>query len=812
MEGQDAASAVGKEGAAEEDGVVSASALAKEAAVLFQNRRYAEGVDILKQLLLKKQDDPKVLHNIAVAEYFHDGCPDPKKLLDVLDRVKKKYEGLAHSSREQVEAANGIASNATVGSRGNSNAAHQLSFVNNSLVAYSEEFDTSIVKFNTAVILYHLHDYGQALSVLNSLYQNIEPIDETTALHVCLLLLDIALMSQDATKAADIIQYLEKSFGVGNTINQNDNGSMIQHHSSNQHKLLAKSNTAPDVSNSDSTAVENPLVGNLSDDSLEYETLYSTLDSGAQNLGRPSRNDLSKTSADLAASAADLKLKLQLYKVRLLLLTRNIKVAKRELKLAMNMARGRDSSIELLLKSQLEYARGNHRKAVKLLSAPTNRTEPAMLTMFYNNLGCLHHKQKAHNTSNFFFTKALRQSSSFQSEKPLKLATFSQDKSRLISYNCGLQHLVCRKPGIAARCFREAVPLFYNRPLFWLRFAECSLLALEMGLLSSRSDSSSCSDGEIIKVHVVGSGKWRQVVVDPVNSANNYSGSGGDLLSLSFARQCLLNAQLLLDTSEEKTAKTGLSTAASEANNIKQAITVSSDIKANANGDPKGGASSIATLQSSVASYEDMCRKENHKIKQAILVDLAFTELCLGNYLQTLSVVKAVQQMPDCSRMYVFLSRLYAAEALCHLNRPKEAAEELATYIAEGKNTEWPFNDEDLEKWFEEKGSSDSDDNVNGSTNKKSISEECKYLWSLKPEEARGMLYVNLAVMSAVQGDLEQASSFMKQGLGFLPDNPKALLASLYLDLLQGKAQEALPKLRQSRHVRFLRSSVTVSS
>lgn len=60
MEGQDAASAVGKEGAAEEDGVVSASALAKEAAVLFQNRRYAEGVDILKQLLLKKQDDPKV--------------------------------------------------------------------------------------------------------------------------------------------------------------------------------------------------------------------------------------------------------------------------------------------------------------------------------------------------------------------------------------------------------------------------------------------------------------------------------------------------------------------------------------------------------------------------------------------------------------------------------------------------------------------------------------------------------------------------------------------------------------------------------
>lgn len=71
--------------------------------------------------------------------------------------IQKKYEGLAHSSREQVEAANGIASNATVGSRGNSNAAHQLSFVNNSLVAYSEEFDTSIVKFNTVRYLNDHH-------------------------------------------------------------------------------------------------------------------------------------------------------------------------------------------------------------------------------------------------------------------------------------------------------------------------------------------------------------------------------------------------------------------------------------------------------------------------------------------------------------------------------------------------------------------------------------------------------------------------------------------------------------------------------
>lgn len=30
----------------------------------------------------------QVLHNIAIAEYFRDGCSDPRKLLEVLNNVK----------------------------------------------------------------------------------------------------------------------------------------------------------------------------------------------------------------------------------------------------------------------------------------------------------------------------------------------------------------------------------------------------------------------------------------------------------------------------------------------------------------------------------------------------------------------------------------------------------------------------------------------------------------------------------------------------------------------------------------------------
>ncbi|KAG6479149.1 hypothetical protein ZIOFF_062610 [Zingiber officinale] len=64
-------------------------------------------------------EDFIVLHNITVAEYFRDGCTDPRNLLDALNKVK-------------------------------------------------------------AIILYYIHEYAQSLSVFKKLFQNIEPIEEDT--------------------------------------------------------------------------------------------------------------------------------------------------------------------------------------------------------------------------------------------------------------------------------------------------------------------------------------------------------------------------------------------------------------------------------------------------------------------------------------------------------------------------------------------------------------------------------------------------------------------------------------------------------
>ena len=79
----------------------------------------------------------------------------------------------------------------------------------------------------------------------------------------------------------------------------------------------------------------------------------------------------------------------------------------------------------------------------------------------------------------------------------------------------------------------------------------------------------------------------------------------------------------------------------------------------------------------------------------------------------------------------------------------------------------------------------------------------------LKPEEARGMLYANLAALSAVKGDLEWAHCYEIQALSTIPNSAKAVLTAIYVDIMAGKSQKALTKLKQCSRVRFLPSSST---
>ncbi|OWM65939.1 CCR4-NOT transcription complex subunit 10 isoform X1 [Punica granatum] len=819
------------------------SAVAKEAALLFQSRKYTECLELLHQLAQKKEHDPKVLHNIAITEFFWDGCSNPRRLIEVLSDVKRKSEVLARTSLEQVEATSNAGSRGTLGSKGNASAPeHQISVANNTSIFYVDEFDHSVAILNIAVIWFHLSEYSKALSILEPLYNKIQPIDETIALHICLLLLDVALACHDIAKSADVLNYLEKPL---------DNGTAIQQQSAN---LVVKSSSVPSNSavadNSDLgtsaglNTSDKSLARTLSDETLDYESMMSALDIGGHNLGSSqalsSSNNFSRSVFDKSLPSVDLKLKLQLYKVRFLLLSGNLKAAKREVKGAMN-ARG-DSSIAILLKSQLEYARGNYRKAIKLLMALENRTEGAIGSMFFNNLGCIYHELAKFHTASIFFTKALTSSSSLRKEKPLRLSTLSQDKSLFISYNCGVQNLASGKPVLAARCLLKAQTAFYNKPLFWFRLAECCLMASEMGLLKNGGVSLESSE---LKLYVIGKGKWRRLAIKDESSRNGLSHSaektdwsissndGQPKLSLSLARLCLYNALHILSSCESglhSSSSSPLDSSevndSSETRNVNHKILQGVEAKLSAmnlglsqvtsNGDTKEQKAVVSQelISSSLSIYEETSRRKNKIVKEAVTANQAFVELELENPIGALSCARSLLQIPDCSRVYAFLGHMYAAEALCLLNRPSEASEHLSVYLAEGKNMRLPFTEEDFEQWRVVKNSECEETNNGGGPVSSIISrsEEPQILTFLKPEEARAALYVNLAAKSAMDGELQKALELVNQALVMSANSREALLTSVYIHLALGNSREALSKLKQLSRVRFLPFPVSSES
>lgn len=628
--------------------------------------------------------------------------------------------------------------------------------------------------------------------------------------------------------------YLEKAFG-GGSVSQGEGGSVAQQQSTN---LLAKyssvpsSSSAADSTNSDLaasiSAAENPLSRTLSEETLEDDSVLGlpSFDISGQNLARPvglaSTNELSRTLVDKSVSSVDLKLKLQLYKVRFLLLTRNLKLAKREVKHAMNIARGRDSTMALFLKSQLEYARGNHRKAIRLLLASTNRTEMGISSMFNNNLGCIYYQLGKCHTSSIFFSKALNNSASLRKEKPLKLLTFSQDKSAVITYNCGIQYLACGKPLLAARCFQKASLVFYKQPLLWLRLAECCLLAFEKGLIKAGQSPSERSE---VRVQVIGKGRWRHLVMDDGVLKNGHVDSAGvdelPKLSLSFARQCLFNALHLLNCPDSSyLAKSSLEeNESSEATSNQKSLPVL-DSKSSvglgqvtSNGDAKEhkGGTNLDVILNSVSHCEDICKRENQMIKQAILANIAYVELQLENPVKALAAARSLLECVDCSRIYTFLGHVYAAEALCMLNKSKEAAEHFSIYLSAGTNVELPFSQEDCEQWRMEKTVDSEELNGGQVAAKNSSVENAPDINLPNPEEARAVLYANIAATLAIQGDLERAHHFLMQALPLLSRSTEATLTAIYVDLMLGKSQEALAKLKQCNRVRFVPGTVQLS-
>ncbi|KAK7076165.1 CCR4-NOT transcription complex subunit 10, partial [Halocaridina rubra] len=287
--------------------------LAQAALAEFNKSNYQTTLTLLNQLQESRPKDPKVLMNKAVAEYYRS---DLKKT----DAFRKQLVEICSQAGFKIDE-----------------------------VSLSGEVDQSVIHLNNCVILYHLHQYRTALALLEKMYVGLESLEESVGIGVCLLMAECYLGAYQPEKVLTVISHTETTFLP----------QPLPHTPSpKQAPSQEKENKSPEK-------IYVPF-GSGSNGGSSSSSSSSSIGSSSVPPPPPPPDEIR-----CSATQEQLRAKLQQLRVRALLMMRALRVAKKELKTVVTHAvsSGKSLNITLVsLKSQLEYLRGNYRKAIKVLN------------------------------------------------------------------------------------------------------------------------------------------------------------------------------------------------------------------------------------------------------------------------------------------------------------------------------------------------------------------------------------------------------------------------------------------------------------
>ncbi|KAM9387334.1 CCR4-NOT transcription complex subunit 10 isoform 2-T2 [Phaethornis superciliosus] len=534
------------------------------------------------------KDDYKITLNTAVAEF----CKSNQTTTDNFRQTLNQLKNQVHSAVEEMD---GL-----------------------------DDVENSMLYYNQAVILYHLRQYTEAISVGEKLYQFIEPFEEKFAQAVCFLLVDLYLLTYQAEKALHLLAVLEKMISQGNNNSKN----------------------------------------------------------GKNESGNNTNKDSSNQKAEGGTLIEVAKSKIHQYKVRAYIQMKSLKACKREIKSVMNTAG--NSAPSLFLKSNFEYLRGNYRKAVKLLNSANIAEHPGFMKtgeclrcMFWNNLGCIHFAMGKHNLGIFYFKKALQENDNAcaqlgtGSSDPGKkfsgrpMCTLLTNKRYELLYNCGIQLLHIGRPLAAFECLIEAVQVYHSNPRLWLRIAECCIAANKG---TSEQETKGLPSKKGIVQSIVGQGYHRKIVLASQSIQNVVYNDGQSsaipVASMEFAAICLRNALLLLpEDQQEPKQENGSKTSSQLGGNTENSESSEACSNKSHEGDKFIAAPPSSPLK----------KQELENLRCSILACSAYVALALGDNLMALNHADKLLQQPKLSGSLKFLGHLYAAEALISLDRISDA-------------------------------------------------------------------------------------------------------------------------------------------
>eukprot|EP00026_Physarum_polycephalum_P002861 Phypoly_transcript_02870.p1 GENE.Phypoly_transcript_02870~~Phypoly_transcript_02870.p1 ORF type:complete len:843 (+),score=269.67 Phypoly_transcript_02870:83-2611(+) len=543
-----------------EDPDTDNEALAAAALQYFKEKNPTKALDCLSKLKSKgKENDPKILHNIALTEYYMNGTSDPQKLLDELGKVKALV--LEKTTTAQSESGEGQEEG----------------------VPPSEDIDSALLQYNQAVLLFQTRKYASALEILTRLFKTIEPIEDYLAVRICFLLVDLYILMKQPEKGFGVIAYLEKLHANLNkpaeekpALDKEEKEKEYQ-----KEKEKDKENKEKEKENKSKDKEKDK------DKDKDKESVSESLFQKPEPIP-PSTYSYDSPTKVLCLSPLELDFSIHLYKSKLHLLrpSTDLDLAKEEIKHA--MAAGAKvhpltAPMCVFMKAHQEYLRGNHKKAITLMQAcaqkggpaagvtapnngcfgfdiqfdgpipafpslpssstSNNSDEPnenangvatpnntaALSPLFFNNLGCIHYKLKQFSAASFYVNRALKDSealysnpsatnnnnnnNSYNNDETTKRGSvdqFARDRKIEMLYNLGLQMLLTGKPELAFQAFQEVALMYYKSPQVWLRLAESCVAS---HVLKLREEAKNSQKSPLVWKVVGGNGTPRHILL-----------------------------------------------------------------------------------------------------------------------------------------------------------------------------------------------------------------------------------------------------------------------------------------------------------
>uniref|UniRef100_G1NFG5 CCR4-NOT transcription complex subunit 10 n=1 Tax=Meleagris gallopavo TaxID=9103 RepID=G1NFG5_MELGA len=519
------------------------------------------------------KDDYKITLNTAVAEF----CKSNQTTTDNLRQTLNQLKNQVHSAVEEMD---GL-----------------------------DDVENSMLYYNQAVILYHLRQYTEAISVGEKLYQFIEPFEEKFAQAVCFLLVDLYLLTYQAEKALHLLAVLEKMISQGNNNSKN----------------------------------------------------------GKNESGNNTNKDSSNQKAESGALIEVAKSKIHQYKVRAYIQMKSLKACKREIKSVPYLKTGFGN---LLYKERKLHIVVNNikKKTMKcecLRCMFWNNLGCIHFAMGKHNLGIFYFKKALQENDNACAQLGTGSSDPGKKFSGRPMCTLLTNKRYELLYNCGIQLLHIGRPLAAFECLIEAVQVYHSNPRLWLRIAECCIAANKG---TSEQETKGLPSKKGIVQSIVGQGYHRKIVLASQSIQNVVYNDGQSsaipVASMEFAAICLRNALLLLPEDQQEPKQEN----GSKPNNQLGGNTENSESSEACSNKSHEGDKFIAAPPSS-----PLKKQELENLRCSILACSAYVALALGDNLMALNHADKLLQQPKLSGSLKFLGHLYAAEALISLDRISDA-------------------------------------------------------------------------------------------------------------------------------------------